>query len=574
VTRLYDLHRRLLRLGRARDRFRRATAYSAVAAVLLGVLAVAFALDWCFQKNMDVWQRLFLLAVCVGVTVWAFRRFAMPWLRGRESELDMALLVERQEHVDSDLVAALEFEWPEAPSWGSVELEQAVIEQVAVQGKGFNVMRNLPRRELARRAKLLAAALAVWVVLVALAPQHVAVFLRRLLLSSEHYPTRTHVEAIAVGGQEIEPDDWGRKPIRLRYGQPVRFEVRGSGELPAEGSVELVARQGGQHATVALQAVEGQDGVYAGALPRLVDDVRCQLYLGDAWTDPGDVACTQLPNIDLEAEVIPPAYANHTGHKPETVARGMRQFPVTEGSEVRMKVKTDKPLKEAVLTLDDKPFQLARDPSSGSTAELWVGEEETPLACVLQPVRYSLQVTDLEGQQLERPIEGMVRVQPILPPRVAAHTLTPVVVPAAAPKIYLRAVDDHAAIAQIWMTCEITRGKEDGGAPSGSGGEAGRSEEIEVYKMPAAGPTRHDIALEPTLDFATLGVLKGDVVKVTVWARDFRGPREGKASSAEPLLFQVSDQLGVLAHLTEADRLTAGELKTMVEKELGIGQSR
>ena len=71
----------------------------------------------------------------------------------------------------------------------------------------------------------------------------------------------------------------------------------------------------------------------------------------------------------------------------QKLPRGMRQFSVTEGSEVRMKVHTDKPLKEAILTLDDKPFPLARDPSSGSTAELWVGEEEPPLACVLQPVR-------------------------------------------------------------------------------------------------------------------------------------------------------------------------------------------
>jgi hypothetical protein len=573
MNRLTDIHRRLLRLGRARNRFHRATAYSAVLSALLAALAVAFPIDWYFQRNMDVWQRLFLLALCAAVTIWAFRRFARPWLRGHETELDLALMVERQEHVDSDLVAALEFEWPEAPAWGSVQLEEAVIEQVAIQAPRFKMMENLPRRELRRRTKVLAAAVAVWVVLVVLVPAHVAVFLRRLLLSSEHYPTRTHIDAILVGGQSVEPTAWGHKPIRLRYGQPVAFTIHGSDELPAEGAVELVARQGGSRLSLSLLPVESGSDTYSGQLPRLVDDVRCQLYLGDAWTDPGDLLCTQLPVIELEPEVIPPAYAAHNGDHPVAIPRGMRQFSVPEGSEVRMKVRADKVLKEVVLTLDDKPFQLVRDESSGPTSQLWAtGEEETPLGCVVQPTRYSVQVTDFEEQQLERPIEGVIRVQPDLPPRVAAVTRTPFVVPGGAPTIYLRAVDDHA-LARIWMTCEISHGQQ-GGRWSDSNGGPVRTQEVRAYDMAAGEPTKRDIAAEPPLNFAPLGVAKGDTVKVTVWAKDFRGRREGKASSAEPLVFQVTDELGVLAHLAESDKLTAGELKTMVEKELGIGQSR
>jgi len=574
MTRLSELHRRLLRLGRARNRFRWATAYSAVASALLAALALAFPIDWYFQRNMDVWQRLFLVALCAWVTVWAYRRFARPWLHGHESELGLALMVERQEHVDSDLVAALEFEWPEAPTWGSVQLEEAVIEQVAVEGRRFKIMENLPRRELGRRTKVLVAIIAAWVVVAALVPAHVAVFFRRLLLSAEHYPTRTQIEAILVAGQSFDMDDWGRKPIRLRYGQPVTFTIRGGGELPDEGgTVELVARQGGQHASVSLQRVADQEGVYSGQFPRLVDAVRCQLYLGDAWTDPGNLLCTQLPRIELEPEVIPPAYAGADAAHPVVVPRGMLQFSVPEGSEVRMKVRADKALDEVVLTLEDKPYQLVRDESSDPASQLWVtGEEETPLGCVVQPVRYAVQVTDFEKQQLERPIEGVVRVQPDLPPRVAAAMRTPYVVPAAAPTIYLRAVDDHA-LGRIWMTCEISHGKE-GSRSEESNGGATRSKDVPVYELAAGQPTKRDIAAEPALDFASLGVVKGDIVKVTVWARDFRGRREGKATSAEPLVFQVTDELGVLAHLAEADKLTAGELKTMVEKELGIGQNR
>jgi hypothetical protein len=275
----------------------------------------------------------------------------------------------------------------------------------------------------------------------------------------------------------------------------------------------------------------------------------------------------------LEAEYLPPDYARHNGDEPKHISRGMRQFSVPEGSEVRMKVRADKVLKEVVLTLDDKPFQLVRDESSGPTSQLWAtGEEETPLGCVVQPTRYSVQVTDFEEQQLERPLEGVIRVQPDLPPRVAAVTRTPFVVPAGAPTIYLRAVDDHA-LARIWMTCEISHGKE-GARWSDSNGAPVRTQEVRVYDMAAGEPTKRDIAAEPALNFAPLGVAKGDTVKVTVWAKDFRGRREGKASSSEPLVFQVTDELGVLAHLAEFDKRTAGDLKTMVEKELGIGQSR
>jgi len=247
---------------------------------------------------------------------------------------------------------------------------------------------------------------------------------------------------------------------------------------------------------------------------------------------------------------------------------------VPEGSEVRMKVRAHNVLKGVVLTLDDKPYQLVRDESSGPTAQLWVpGEEETPLGCVLQPTRYSVQVTDFEDQQLERPIEGVIRVQADLPPRVAAVTRTPFVVPSGAPTIYLRAVDDHA-LARIWMTCEISHGPQGSRSTESEAGPPVRTQEVKVYDLASGETPKRDIAVEPALKFAPLGVVKGDTVKVTVWAKDFRGRQEGKASPAEPLVFQVTDELGVLAHLAETDKLTAGELKTMVEKELGIGQNR
>ena len=85
---------------------------------MLWALAGVFALDWCFQRNVDLLQRLLLLGFAAAAVIWAFVRFALPWLGKREDETDMALLVQRQAGIDSDLVAALQFESADAAQLG------------------------------------------------------------------------------------------------------------------------------------------------------------------------------------------------------------------------------------------------------------------------------------------------------------------------------------------------------------------------------------------------------------------------------------------------------------------------
>ena len=120
--------------------------------MLLGLAAV-FALDWWFERNVDLWQRLLLMGIAAAMAVWAFVRFALPWLGKREDVVDMALLVEREEGIDSDVVAALEFESAEAAEWGSTQLETAVIQRVASWQSDLDVMAVLPRQPLLRRVK-------------------------------------------------------------------------------------------------------------------------------------------------------------------------------------------------------------------------------------------------------------------------------------------------------------------------------------------------------------------------------------------------------------------------------------
>jgi len=115
MTKLSSLRARLADLRRRRQAVRWATGYAALALAVLWALVVAFLVDWSLQMTRP--QRLVSLVVCAGVVFWAMRRFTLPWLGQRETDLDMALLVERQQKIDSDLVAALQFETPEAARW-------------------------------------------------------------------------------------------------------------------------------------------------------------------------------------------------------------------------------------------------------------------------------------------------------------------------------------------------------------------------------------------------------------------------------------------------------------------------
>ena len=129
TTKLAPLRSNLEGLRMRRTIARLTTAYSGFLAAAVWIVLVSFLLDWSFA--MDRSQRVVLLLLGVYGLVYSFRRFASPQLRRKETLLQTALLVERSQGIDSDLVAAIEFENPEAEGWGSVELQDEVKTYVA-----------------------------------------------------------------------------------------------------------------------------------------------------------------------------------------------------------------------------------------------------------------------------------------------------------------------------------------------------------------------------------------------------------------------------------------------------------
>ena len=593
MTKLQGLHKRLSRLRRRRRRVRLEIGYSALALAVLWILGAAFLADW--TLDMSLAQRLTCWIVGGSVAAWAFGRFTLPWLGHRETELDMAILVERTEHIDCDLVAAVQFESPEAPEWGSVQLEQAVIDRVAETEKRLNVMRGIPRKPLSRRFALLAVTAAAWAGIACVAPGHVAAFFRRLAFDSIHYPTDTTIESIlvkscppgsaewsGVEGRSVDPVRPSRDAMKILYGNRVRFEVQCSGTLPEEGRAALTVTRNDLKKTCRLQRIAESD-VYAGELDRLREAVKYQIYLGDAWTDPAALAVTRLPRAEEELEVVSPPYvAAAAGDAPARQPAGLRQLSVIEGSRVRIKLRSDKPLEGATVTLtrrrleSDQSAECPMSPDASDASDApgtrWILDTDaTWLAPVLDRVEFRVDVADADGQGLEKPIEGVVRIRPDLPPRVAGGIVTPFVLPNAIPSVTYRTTDDYG-VAGVSLLCEVVHAD---GLPE-------PEKEIAVYPTPESGDAREN-RLPPrdtgpnrrfTLDLAPMGLVKGDRVKVTPKAVDYRGRRPGKTALGDPFVFRVTDEQGILREMIiEQDQQSAVQLDAMIQRQLGIGDS-
>lgn len=577
MTRLRTVRARLSRFRRRRRLARWVVAYSALAVAVLWTLWATLAADWLLDMNAA--QRLVALGCGLGLVVWAFVRFVRPWLGWHESLIDMALLAQRQQQIDSDLVAALQFESPEAASWGSRQLEEAVIQRVAESGSQVRPVVDIPARLISRRLAAVALTLLATAALFFVFPEHLRTFFDRLLFRPARYPTRTLIEGVAVNGVAVDLETSGAE-IKCPYGLPLRIAVFCAGHLPSSARAELATDQGGIRTAIELAA--DVPGTYAGHWPRLVDAANLRIFAGDARTPLIHLAVVPPPTVDVQFEVAPPRYAAGSISATEIVS-GLRQLSVVEGSRVAIRVQSDKPLREAVVTLEGTAHAMQKIPEAtpvssasdsavrGSSAptrkkavepfDLWRLEPSgTPLAEVAEPVRYAIQVTDSDGLSLEGPIEGVIRVKPDRPPEVALSALTTLVLPTARPTIALTASDDFG-LAEIVAVAEVIH-------PDGTPGE---TLEHKLYALPKEGPLKKNVEDRHRLALAPLKAAKGDQVRVTLKATDYRGDRPGKSATSEPLVFQVTDEQGIYAAMADADRESARRLQTMIEDQIDVG---
>jgi hypothetical protein len=242
TSRLTIFRARLNGLRRTRAAYRAVAAASALGASVILVLLGVFLLDFTF--SLSVLERMVVLMLAAGAIFWAFWRFTWPLMGYCESETEMALLVEREHEIDTDLIAALQFESTQASTWGSPQLKRAVIDYVATAVPTIDVFRGFDWEQLVRRVGVLAGCATIVLLIAALAPRHLSAFANRICLGSMHYPTRTRIDQIFVDRAAVYGSgDLAGAPTdcKAAQGRPLSFLVQCSGRLPATGRVALTA---------------------------------------------------------------------------------------------------------------------------------------------------------------------------------------------------------------------------------------------------------------------------------------------------------------------------------------------
>ncbi len=576
VSKIAPLHAHLAALRRERWVLRVVQGGLALGLLLLVAIPVDFLLDWLFLFSRA--QRGFVLAVLAGLAAWGLRRFIWPAMVTYESAVDLALLVERQQGIDSDLVAALQFETPDARTWGSAQLEEAVVDYVAEFGNGLKVSQGLAGARLGRTSAAFAVAGGALVVAALVFPNHAAIFFNRLLLGAAHYPTYTTISHISINGSDVDLLHPVSNVPRVPFGLPVRFAVNAVGVCPEAGEVRIVAENGAAATTLALtraeptsekdepaadrspvDATDSDKAAYTAELPRLTEAVLYQVYLGDAWTEPAPVHVIAPPVVELELNHTPPPYAARASAAPASASA--RQLSVIEGSQVALTVRCgNKALANVEFVTGASRYAL--EPADAEKRTWRLAVAGTPLARVTAPVPFEVEVVDEDGLSPEQPLRGHIRIEADRPPRIAAAVVTEKVLPAARPRIAWGAADDYG-LAEVRLHKQITK----------STGEMEESADI-VQQVPANKQPQTALRGRYVLDLAPLALSKGDQVRVTLEAVDYRDEHPGMTSQSEPLVFQVTDESGIFAGLIEADEKSARQLDQIIERQLGIGESR
>ena len=587
TTKLAPLRSNLESLRMRRAVARLTTAYSGFLAAAVWIVLVCFLLDWYFA--MDRPQRVVLLLLGVYGLVYSFRRFASPQLRKKETLLQTALLVERSQGIDSDLVAAIEFENPEAEGWGSVELQDEVKTYVAGISDGIDMSGILSADTLGRRLGTFLLSAALIGVLGYQYPGFAMTFLSRLMLGTDHYPTDTAIEKIVIGtdedAQEVDVltgflvNSEGNSPSGA-YGKTLEFRVEctqkeGTGDLP---ETIRVALEGGSEADLVLGLVGKEDGkgVYTGTSDRLTNRMKCRIEAGDAFTDPFDILLIALPVVKVELASTDPGYAAEGGvdavneceliKKKNTFCEpGNLQIEVKEGArvDIALAVTDDKKvLKKPEIEIRGKTYPFRPDTVDGKT--IWrLSVKDTPLEVVQKRLNYRILVKDQYGLHPEPTIEGVIQVKTDKPPRVRASMVSRYVLPVAAPIIDFEARDDYG-FGKVRILVEVSRQQQ----------EAKKEAAIEVPRDDWKKISKRRITGRPACDLKSYGLQKGDVVRLFVEVTDDRGELEGEASRSEVFSLRVTDRPGLLKAINELDERSVRQLDAIIEKELGIGDSK
>jgi hypothetical protein len=126
-------------------------------------------------------------------------------------------------------------------------------------------------------------------------------------------------------------------------------------------------------------------------------------------------------------------------------------------------------------------------------------------------------------------------------------------------------------VAAVRARLEVIRGGADADAAADSPSPAVRVVEVRGDSAPPLVGEALPAAGAVALPLAEFGLRKGDFVRVTVEAVDYRGPAAGQAAVSGAIDLAVTDETGVLAALESTESQAAQELQTIIDDQLRVG---
>jgi uncharacterized small protein (DUF1192 family) len=431
---LHPLEQKIVALRRRVRRMATLYGLSIATAALLATTAALGLTDY-LLRFQDRGLRILALLLVLGTLGWTFYRHVFAVWLARLRDVDLALLVQRRfPSLGDRLLSAVEFLHVarDDPAAGSTALRQAMVAATTAETERLDFSAVLDRRPTAWAVAALAAACLLAGACVVLDPSASRIAVARLInpFGTAAWPQMNH---LAI-----------RRPVeRVARGRVFRIEVIDAqgARLPSEVRVHYRFDAPDAEAVEEIERLRYVEGAMTARRENVLRPFSYRVEGGDDQSMPWrDVEVVEPPTIETaSARLIPPAY---TGWPPMRAKRNIRAL---EGTRVEMAAAAAKPLKSAVLCLEDGariPAQLAGD-----------GKQLNVAFTVEKSGSYWFELADREGLSGGSDDRWEIRAAHDTPPTVSIEqpTANLFVTPRAVVPLRVAAKDDLAVRSMALM---------------------------------------------------------------------------------------------------------------------------
>jgi hypothetical protein len=486
---------------------------SRVVALAVALAVVAGALDWLF--HLDSVVRAGLLGLIVGSIGWLGLLGVVRPLVIRFADLDIAMRIEdRWPGLEDRLTSTVQFLHldPADDRYGSSALREATIRQALEETARIDFRDVVEKKPVYRAVGLAAGALAIALGVMLLDPVSSRLALRRLALpfGGDRWPQRTHFVL----------DDQATT-LKVARGGSFTLGVRvRPGDLVPESARVTYRFPDGEEVGESLRSLEG--GEFRGRIDTVNQPFRFSVAGGDDRTSIRDVAVQVVPPPALKNLSVRLVSPDYTGIPIQTLAPGLTQMRVLQGTRIELEAEANKPLARAELRLgnDAAKEPVTFDPGRirfrthfpvQENATFWFDLKDDEGFKGRDAVRY-----DVRSFKDEAP--RVVIDEPISDRDVPADAIVPV----------RMIVDDDYGIHSIQLIYRVATGESE---PNQDAAIPLWAADGEGAQTPAGRQVRHQEAGH-SWDLSPLKLSPGSIITFFGTARDYdslKGPNLGKS---------------------------------------------